>query len=191
MKLQRVIEIMMVLCCLVGSPGEVLAEKDKLYKRFTPEEDKALIAAVQKYRPMNWERVAEWLPGRTARQCRDRWTKFLDPNVLHRPFSSEEDELLMQLVAEYGRKWTFFLEFFPSRTSVQLKNRYNLKNRKKERKLRTFQMLSACLETAQLNELPNEPPISVDFDQTQPNSLARESFEDDNSSGDIFQKLFN
>ncbi|MDR0445406.1 MAG: hypothetical protein LBG98_03980 [Puniceicoccales bacterium] len=130
MKLQRVIGIVVVLCCLMGGPGELRLEARG--KRFTPEEDKALIAAVQKYRPMNWERVAEWLPGRTTRQCRDRWTKFLDPNINHGPFSPEEDANLRQLIEEHGSKWTLLSRFFPGRSDVQLKNRYLKLNRKRK-----------------------------------------------------------
>jgi hypothetical protein len=59
---------MMILCCFAGDIGEILAEKRKQKRQhFTPEEDKALIAAVQKYGPKNWEYVAKWLPGYNAR----------------------------------------------------------------------------------------------------------------------------
>jgi hypothetical protein len=42
------------------------------------EEDTKLTEAVEKH-AKNWVAIARLVPGRTTKQCRDRWTQTLDP----------------------------------------------------------------------------------------------------------------
>jgi hypothetical protein len=54
---------------------------------------------------LNWAEVAVLVPGRTARQCRKRWSLYLDPSIKHRPWTQEEDELLIELHDKLGNEW--------------------------------------------------------------------------------------
>lgn len=53
----------------------------------------------------NWVEVAKKLPGRNAKQCRDRWLYHLNPNVNKSKFTDEEDEKIMELYHKLGGKW--------------------------------------------------------------------------------------
>ena len=44
-------------------------------------EDKILVQRVSEIGTRNWVAVANGLPGRIGKQCRERWYKTLDPNI--------------------------------------------------------------------------------------------------------------
>ena len=60
---------------------------------WTEEEDAIIREAVARVsgRPTDvcWADVAQQLPGRLGKQCRERWQNRLDPNISKRPFSAE------------------------------------------------------------------------------------------------------
>ena len=101
--------------------------KTKRSKRqmFSVDEDKILAEQVKKHGERDWSIIATKLPGRTARQCRERFKNYLSPNVTHSPWKIEEDNLLRKLVQEFGPKWTKLAEYFPKRTDVLIKNRWS------------------------------------------------------------------
>lgn len=99
--------------------------KTKTKQKFTPEEDRLIIEQVRAHGEKGWRHIAEKVPGRTARQCRERWVNYLSPNVSYAPWSTEDDELLNSLVAKFGKQWAKISSYFPSRTDVMLKNRWN------------------------------------------------------------------
>jgi hypothetical protein len=70
------------------------------------------------------------MPGRTARQCRDRWTNYLAPAISFEPWRPEEDSLIVHKVNEIGTKWATIAKFTHGRTGNALKNRWysGLKN---------------------------------------------------------------
>lgn len=65
------------------------------------------------------------MPGRTARQCRDRYSNYLKPTFVHCDFSPEEDQLLAQKVKEFGSHWSTIQLFFQGRSGNALKNRWS------------------------------------------------------------------
>ena len=72
------------------------------------------------------------LPGRSSKQCWERWKFTLDPTITKKRFSLAEDKALIQLFRKYGAKWAKIAKMLPnSRTSNNVKNRYHgaLKNR--------------------------------------------------------------
>jgi hypothetical protein len=44
--------------------------------------------------------------------------------------------LLEEYVAEHGKKWKLFEEFFPGRTEISIKNRYNVLLRRRARDIK-------------------------------------------------------
>lgn len=96
-----------------------------LRMKFSPAEDEILKNAVQKIGARKWSAIASYLPGRTARQCRDRFQNYLKPNLTNGPWSHDEDTLLLQKVKEYGSSWSKISQFFNGRSPNNLKNRYN------------------------------------------------------------------
>jgi hypothetical protein len=90
---------------------------------FTTEEDARLADLVAQHGENAWHEIERVLPGRTSRQCRERWNLYLSPNVSNEPWSAEEDALLMRLYSVIGPKWTLIGKSFPKRTANNIKNR--------------------------------------------------------------------
>ena len=93
---------------------------------FTPEEDQLLLSLVEKYGQNSWTDIAEKIPGRSSRQCKERYLTYLCPTVNHSPWTEDEDVLLLQKVHEMGKRWSDMSKFFNGRTANAIKNRYHL-----------------------------------------------------------------
>lgn len=90
---------------------------------WTAEEDKLLRELVaQGLR--NWGKVASHIPGRTSKQCRERWCQHLDPSLLKTEFSAEEDITILQLHAKIGNRWAAIARELPGRTENMVKIRF-------------------------------------------------------------------
>ncbi|OHT13496.1 Myb-like DNA-binding domain containing protein [Tritrichomonas foetus] len=95
------------------------------HHKFSEEEDFRLRNLVTCFGAKKWVRIASMMPGRTARQCRDRYSNYLAPGFIQSEWSIEEDDLLLNKYLEYGSQWTRIREFFPNRTANSIKNRWN------------------------------------------------------------------
>jgi hypothetical protein len=93
-------------------------------KFFTPAEDVTLTRLVSIHGSGQWAAIAHLLPGRNARQCRERWRTVLRSGLLNGPWSREEDELLVKLYNEHGPKWSFIAKSFNGRSDANVKNRW-------------------------------------------------------------------
>lgn len=91
---------------------------------FLKDEDELLKQLVAKLGTEDWELIASCMNGRNARQCKDRWSYYLDPNVNTAPYSIEEDSRLLELVKKHGPRWVQIVAFFDKRTSYSIKNRW-------------------------------------------------------------------
>ncbi|RWS06828.1 snRNA-activating protein complex subunit 4-like protein [Dinothrombium tinctorium] len=99
-------------------------------------EDKVLIAAVRKYgisknngnekkQNKRWQKVAYFLPGRTNRQCRERYTLRL--GVKERKignYSIEEDKLILKYAKLFNYEWVKIEEMIKERNAKQIANRF-------------------------------------------------------------------
>lgn len=106
------------------SSPETEHEKKSIRHMFTMEEDDRLCELVSQYGDKNWRVISRQMPNRTTRQCRERYRNYLSPNVKNGPWTQEEDNLLQQKYLEYGPKWATIAKFFPSRSDVNIKNRW-------------------------------------------------------------------
>lgn len=102
----------------------------KVRSQFTKEEDAKLIQLVQKYTANNFNAIAKELPGRSVRQCRERWKHYLSPSVRNTPWTEDEDNLLRMKYYELGPKWVEISSYFQNRTDVNIKNRWIVLMRK-------------------------------------------------------------
>ncbi|EAY08992.1 Myb-like DNA-binding domain containing protein [Trichomonas vaginalis G3] len=105
---------------------------DKLKGVWAPHEDELLRTAVTEHsQPFQWEEISKFVPGRTPKQCRERWLFRLCPDVDKSPFQRWEDELIVIERARIGNHWTAIAAKLPGRTSCAIKNRWYtvLKNR--------------------------------------------------------------
>jgi hypothetical protein len=105
--------------------SQTLGERQrKVRQQFSREEDQIISDLVSQSGACRWSRIAGQLPGRTPRQCRERWVNYLSPEVRRSPLSSEEEDLLRNKVAEHGQVWARIASFFEGRTDVWLKHQY-------------------------------------------------------------------
>lgn len=95
---------------------------------FTVEEDHQLMQYVRMNGPRNWNVIAEQL-GRTSKQCRERYTGHLAPHINNRPFTAEEDRIIVEKHAILGNKWAEIARFLPGRTDILVKNRWSTRLR--------------------------------------------------------------
>jgi hypothetical protein len=106
--------------------SNILNKERKRKTVFTTEEDEIIFDFVDKFGSRRWERIESIIQTRTSRQCRERWNNFLSPTIVKKEWSFEEDRLLENLVSQYGKKWSKFVEYFPGRTNILIKNRFSL-----------------------------------------------------------------
>ena len=102
---------------------------------FNEIEDNKIRQLVKVYGDHAWRIIASEIPNRSPRQCRERWKNYLSPNVVKRPWTDDEDNLLLSLRDEIGKHWSKIAKYFDSRTDINVKNRYMLLQRKENKKI--------------------------------------------------------
>ena len=98
--------------------------------KWRPEEDKALIESVKIHGTKNWVTVASLVPGRNPKQCRERWTSHLDPNLSHNEFTPQEDTIIILQHQANGSLWAKIAAYLPGRSATAVKNRFNFLSRR-------------------------------------------------------------
>jgi hypothetical protein len=93
-------------------------------RKFTPEEDSQLRVLVDKIGTKTWDEIAQFLPDRTARQCRDRYQNYLVGSLVTRPWTPEEDALLIEKFHQMGPKWVAIGKLLSGRSGNNVKNRW-------------------------------------------------------------------
>ena len=106
--------------------------------KFTVDEDNLLKFLVEEKKITRWCEVSKFLPGRTTKQCRDRYSNYLSPSITNLPWTQEEDQLLREKVDEFGKKWVYISQFFDGRSGNNLKNRWHKVLCKDEKNDSTF-----------------------------------------------------
>jgi hypothetical protein len=86
----------------------------------------------------DWAAIADRMPGKNQRQCRERWINYLAPELNSSSWTSEEDFLLIQKYNELGPKWVQIAAFFPNRTDSMMKNRFNKLQRREQKRRELF-----------------------------------------------------
>ncbi|CAD8143007.1 unnamed protein product [Paramecium octaurelia] len=61
---------------------------------------------------------------RTPKQVRERWMNYLNPKLNKSSWTDQEDNQLLQLVVNSGKRWSLISSLLQGRTENQVKNRY-------------------------------------------------------------------
>jgi hypothetical protein len=104
----------------LSDPSKKLRKKKE---GFSSEEDARLREIVSQLGTQAWGAIADNLPGRTARQCRERWKLYLAPEVNNDGWTLDEEQKLLQTYFAMGPRWTLIANTFPNRTANNIKNK--------------------------------------------------------------------
>ena len=99
--------------------------KKRTTKKFSKNEDDMLRHMVKLFGENSWDDVASSMPGRNARQCKDRCIYYLSPRINKSPWTPEDDQRLIKTCQELNWKWVKIAKKFIGRTDTQIKNRWN------------------------------------------------------------------
>ncbi|KAL6660988.1 hypothetical protein ACP70R_000372 [Stipagrostis hirtigluma subsp. patula] len=99
---------------------------------WTAEEDKKLISFILTHGRCCWRAVPK-LAGlmRCGKSCRLRWTNYLRPDLKRGLFTAAEEQLIIDLHAKLGNRWSKIASRLPGRTDNEIKNHWNTHIKKK------------------------------------------------------------
>ena len=97
-------------------------QKSKRYP-FTDQENRIIRETVKRIGE-DWEAISRKLPGRTPKQCHDRYINYLREGLKSGPWSSQEDDILINMYKAIGPKWSKMMVNLPGRSGNDIKNRW-------------------------------------------------------------------
>ncbi|XP_074564307.1 transcription factor MYB58-like [Curcuma longa] len=123
---------------------------------WTQEEDKRLVAHIQKHGHGNWRALPK-LAGllRCGKSCRLRWINYLRPDIKRGNFTEEEEETIIRLHGLLGNKWSKIASLLPGRTDNEIKNVWNTHLKKRSASPST---ISTSSSSASCNEQDRNKP---------------------------------
>ena len=93
---------------------------------WTKQEDEFLCRIKSSKENPKWSEIMHYFPSKTQHQVNERWEKVLNPDLIKGSWTREEDELIVQWVAEKGTKeWGALAAQLPGRISKQCRERWH------------------------------------------------------------------
>ncbi|KAG2615672.1 hypothetical protein PVAP13_3NG044400 [Panicum virgatum] len=159
---------------------------------WSKEEDEIIIQMVNKLGPKKWSTIAQALPGRIGKQCRERWHNHLNPGINKDAWTQEEEIKLIHAHQTYGNKWAELTKFLPGRTDNAIKNHWHSSVKKKIDSYRASGLLAQLQGLAPIEY--TTCGLSVDSSSATTNQISEDSglnvFREVEDSTDLSQSSF-
>ena len=147
-------------------------------KIWVKEEDDIIMKWTKKNGPKKWRKVGSLIPGRNAKQCRERWHNHLDPNISHREWTEQEEWILFLCHEIHGPKWATILSYLSGRTDNSIKNRWNSHLKKN---IHALNRRLKDLKTSITNSTNKQVELFTDQNRKMELSLLNKLIEKDNN----------
>ncbi|KAL8539727.1 hypothetical protein ACS0TY_001370 [Phlomoides rotata] len=157
---------------------------------WTAEEDKKLINFILTNGQCCWRAVPK-LAGlrRCGKSCRLRWTNYLRPDLKRGLLNDSEEQLVIDLHARLGNRWSKIAARLPGRTDNEIKNHWNTHIKKKLLKMGIDPVTHEPLHNLQSEEKSKssdeqfaETPLNLDQNSYSPTDQNSSSTSDESSS---------
>jgi hypothetical protein len=134
--------------------------------KWTQEEDNLLVESVKFHGFGNWSLVAQSIPGRSGKQCRERWINQLCPALSKDNWTPQEDAILVQQQRLHGNVWSKIAAYLPGRSPNNVKNRWSWLSRHRLSPALAAHMMSYVAQQPGSDLSARRPPMPQIF-QTQ------------------------
>ncbi|KAG9144080.1 hypothetical protein Leryth_013726 [Lithospermum erythrorhizon] len=143
---------------LVGSSDQ---ENDGWRKGpWTPQEDQLLTEYVKLHGEGRWSSVSKCSGlKRKGKSCRLRWVNYLRPGLRRGHMTPEEENIIVELHAFWGNKWSTIARYLPGRTDNEIKNYWRTHIKKEKKSSKNQEKRRIPLEKKRDQEvIPNSVP---------------------------------